>query len=84
MQLHKTTLYLPEEDIFELKAYAIRSSQRSLTYHIQIAIKKYLQEVKRGKSQKKFQTLLRYKGAFKKNTFGDSVKYQRKLRQEWD
>lgn len=80
--MHKTTLYLPDQLIENLRALSLQSPRKSLTYHIQEAVREYL---KNRKVKKRFATLLKYKGVSKgRSAFGDSVEYQRKLRAEWE
>lgn len=81
--MHKTTLYLPEIDVRELKSLSLGTVKKGLTYHIQQAVKMYLIFLKRNKKSK-LSVFLRGKGVGKKSQFGDGVVYQRRLREEWD
>lgn len=81
---HKTTLYLPKEDVLALKAMALKSSERSLTYHVRQAIRAYLKSSQKKAQAKRYRTLMKYRSSSPKSLFGDSVDYQRQLRQEWE
>lgn len=81
---HKTTLYLPQEDVLALKALALKSPEKSLTYHVRQAIHSYLKSFQKKEQSKRYQTLLKYQGSTPKAVFGDSIEYQRNLRKEWE
>ncbi len=80
--VYKTTLYIPEQDLLTLKALALKSPRKQLTYHIQQAIKRYLADAEKGAGST-HRRFLQCRGIAKK-CFGDAVDYQRKLRQEWE
>lgn len=81
--MHKTTLYLPEMAVHELKSLSLGSSKKGLTYHIQQAVKMYLAFLKKNKKSK-LSVFLKGKGVGKKSQFGDGVVFQRRLRDEWN
>lgn len=78
----KTTLYLEEEDIKELKRIALENKGQTMTSLIQSAIRQYIS--KQYNTPKKFRGLRKIKGSLKENYFGDAVELQRQLRKEWD
>jgi hypothetical protein len=79
--MHKTTLYIPEEDIKALKKLALDTPKKSLTHHIRTAVREYLDH---RRSHRAFETLLSARGISDGSHFGDPVEYQRKLREEWE
>lgn len=80
--MHKTTLYIPEDDIKALKRLALETPKKGLTHHIRQAILEYLE--RRRSRGKKFATLRKYMGTIPRSRFGDGVEYQRQLRDEWE
>lgn len=77
----KTTLYLEEEDVLELKKIALEEPHQNMTSLISKAIHKFIDARKETKFS--FNGLLKCKNSVKKNYFGDSVNLQRNLRNEW-
>ena len=77
----KTTLYLEEEDIIELKRISLTEPNQNMTSLIKKAIRQFIEN--RKAESPTFHELKRCKNSVKKNYFGDSVDIQRKLRDEW-
>lgn len=78
----KTTLYMEEEDIRELKKLALEEPNQNMTSLITQAVRHFINDKK--EKQNSFAGLKKCKNSVKKNYFGEGVKLQRKLRKEWD
>lgn len=81
--MYKTTLYLPERDIYKLKTLTVSEPRKGLTYHIQQAVKQYLKNFQSQKG-KKFRQFKKMMGSSKNPHFKNALDYQHKLRNEWD
>lgn len=81
--MSKTTLYLPDHLMLELKRLVAESKRETLTSCITQAVQEFLFKRKK-KPVKKSSVLLKYAGSSKMSQFGDAVEYQRKLRSEWE
>lgn len=79
--MHKTTLYLPKNEVRRLKQLAARRPGGSVTQLIRQAIHYFLTPSQRPVPNTFLRRTLRKAG--KKTTFGDGVRYQRQLRDEW-
>ncbi len=77
----KTTLYLEEDDIRELKRIALEEPNQNMTTLIKQAIRQFI-NIHRNK-KRSFEELMKYKGSAKENYFGDGVDFQRSVREEW-
>ena len=77
----KTTLYLEEEDIQELKRISLEEPGQNMTSLIQTVIRQFINS---RKEKPKFEEWQRCKNSVKENYFGDPVDFQRNLRKEWE
>jgi hypothetical protein len=78
----KTTLYLENDNLRSLKKMALQFPKTNLTYHINMAIQRYISEM-----EEKVYARSRWAKigkSVKRNYFGDAVTLQRNLRKEWD
>ncbi len=81
--MYKTTLYLPEQDIFKLKSLTPSETKKGLTYHIQQAVKLYLKNFQ-PKKARKFTQFKKIRGTSQNPHFKNALEYQKKLRSGWD
>jgi hypothetical protein len=82
--MKKTTLYIEDELVRDLKRKAMLETGSSMTAIINEAIREYLSG-ETTKDKNRFPNLKKARGgsrALKKA--GDPVEYQRKIRAEWD
>ena len=78
---HKTPLYIDNSIIRDIKKILINLPGENITSIVNSSLKEYLKKAGTGR---KMSNILKAKNSINKDVFGDSVKYQRKLRAEWD
>ena len=78
----KTTLYLEDQDIRELKKIALEGTNQNMTSLITEAVHQFLDTWRQ--KPRSFDALFKCKGSVKKNYFGDAVNLQRSLRKKWE
>jgi len=80
--MKKTTLYIDEKELRELKLLAAKLSQGSASDLIRQAVRDFIKKNKEKPSHPFLKKHLNKKAH--STTFGDGVAYQRSLRKEWD
>jgi ribbon-helix-helix CopG family protein len=80
--MKKTTLYLDEKEMNELKILAAKLSQGSASNLIRRAVRDFLNKTREQPSFSFLKKHLQKKA--RPTSFGDGVFYQRSLRKEWD
>ncbi len=78
----KTTLYLEEEDIRELKKIALENQAENMTSLITKSVRNFINE--KNIKKRNFTLFNKCKNSVKRNYFGNAVNLQKKLRSEWD
>lgn len=80
--MKKTTLYLDEKEMNELKILAAKLSKGSASNLIRRAVRDFLKKTKEQPSFSFLKKQLHKKA--RTTSFGDGVSYQRSLRREWN
>lgn len=78
---HKTTLYLNEKILREVKKITIYNKGESITSLVNKALEEYL---KTNKKKKGITNFLKAKNSISKKVFGDALLFQKKIREEWE
>ncbi|MFH0925048.1 MAG: hypothetical protein V1872_05360 [bacterium] len=78
----KTTLYLEEDDIGELKKTALKTPNQNMTSLVEKAIRQFIENL--AERSNSFENLQKCKGTVKENYFGNAVDLQRYLREKWN
>ncbi len=79
--MHKTTIYLNEREISQLRLRATKRQRISIASLIRQAIQSFLKESPKKESFSFLKNQIRKRPS--KTPFGDAVSYQRSVRREW-